>query len=555
MFTADRNFLGYVLVRPDLGPDARAERFLLRQHLEFARSTHHLATIILINSLAFTAFATIGLGESNVLVWLPLNLVVALMLFRDWLRRSKMTAPQSVSGSYLRKNETVALVAGALWGSAPFFLFDEAHLPLLVGATISIPMAGGLLSLIPKNPRVVLRYAAGTWFTAAVYTAAHPSVANFVMLFMNAVYAYSLILGLRSTFLAHLAEFQERSRSEEAHDLLMSALESSGQAFAILDKNDQTKVANSEHNFLVTKLGVTVENTNRTIRTPGALWMRTFNRLPSGDSVVIHTNITAIENAKQDLEAARAEADQANRAKSIFLDHMGMHLRAPVNTIRAVCEVTGRDSQIRVDEDQLRAYIDTIGTEARHLAATLEQINEYLELEKDDNNIYVDSFEPCDVIEQSLGQLPEMQKDAVSVICDEGFSLSIQRSTFQRVLCKLVSNALTHGQARGVQVRARLLPDGRAAILVRDRGPGMSEQQLAIAATPFQGLLERNMHQDSRSVGLGLAIAKGLCQKLGLTLEIKNGRESGVVATIIVPAALVDRKSSDADINQIFRSA
>ncbi|MEZ5997850.1 MAG: HAMP domain-containing sensor histidine kinase [Hyphomonas sp.] len=527
----------------------------MRQHMEFARSTHHLATIILINALAFTAFATIGLGEKNVIFWLPLNLLVAFMLFRDWLRRSKMASPDKVSGSYLRKNETVALLAGALWGSAPFFLFDETHLPLLVGATISIPMAGGLLSLIPKNPRVVLRYAAGTWFSAAVYTALHPSVANFVMLFMNAVYAYSLILGLRSTFLVHLAEFQERSKSEEAHDLLMSALESSGQAFAILDKNDQTKVANSEHNFLVTKLGVTVENTNRTIRTPGALWMRTFNRLPNGDSVVIHTNITAIENAKQDLEAARAEADQANRAKSIFLDHMGMHLRAPVNTIRAVCEVTGRDSQIRTDEAQLRTYIDTIGTEARHLAATLEQINEYLELEKDDNHIYVDTFEPCEAIEQSIGQLTDAHKEAISVLCDEGFSLSVQRSTFQRVLCKLVSNALTHGQARGVQVRARLLPDGRAAILVRDRGPGMSEQQLAIAATPFQGLSERSLTQDTRNVGLGLAIAKGLCQKLGLTLEIRNGSDSGVLATILVPAALVERHQPGTAADHIFRSA
>ena len=75
MFTADRNFLGYVLARPDLGPDARAGRFLVRQHMEFTRSTQHLATIIVINALAFTAFARIGLGETGVVLWLPLNLL------------------------------------------------------------------------------------------------------------------------------------------------------------------------------------------------------------------------------------------------------------------------------------------------------------------------------------------------------------------------------------------------------------------------------------------------------------------------------------------------
>lgn len=555
MFTADRNFLQYVLGTPDLGPDPRAGSFLVGQHLEFTRSTHHLATIIIVNALAFSAFAAFGLGETNVVFWLPLNLLVAAVLMRDWMRWSKMKGkPASVSGSYLRKNETIALVVGAIWASAPFFLTDERHLPLLVGATISIPMAGGLLSLIPKNPRVVLRYAAGTWIASAAYCVVHPTVANFVMLFMNAVYAYSLIVGLRSTFLVHLAEFQERTKAEEAHDLLMSALELSGQAFAILDEHNNTKVENSEHRYLVSKLGVTIEEGNRTVRTPGALWMRSFNRLPTGDAVVIHTNITAIENAKQDLEEARAEADEANRAKSIFLDHMGVHLRAPVNTIRAVCEVTGRNSRIPVGEEQLRNYIDTIGTEANHLAATLEQINEFLELEKDDPHIYIDTFEPSDAIRQSINHLTHEAKEDVTVHCDEGFSLSVQRSSFQRVLSKLISNALTHGRARGVQVRARLMPDGRAAILVRDRGPGMSDQQLAIAATPFSGASERSMNQDGHHVGLGLAIAKGLCEKLGLSLDIRNASDGGVLATIMVPAALVDRKASGTS-DKVFHTA
>ncbi len=110
----------------------------------------------------------------------------------------------------------------------------------------------------------------------------------------------------------------------------------------------------------------------------------------------------------------------------------------------------------------------------------------------------------------------------------------------RQVLDGLLENALrvTPGGAPVVlAVRAEQAPSGhRLAVLeVRDGGPGLAEDDLAVA---FQRSVLYERYRGVRQVGtgLGLAIVDGLVNRLGGTVEAGHAAEGGARFTVRLPA-------------------
>src|SRR5207245_9464789 len=74
-------------------------------------------------------------------------------------------------------------------------------------------------------------------------------------------------------------------------------------------------------------------------------------------------------------EAARVEADRANRAKTEFLSRMSHELRTPLNAILGFSQLLEMD-ELNADQRENVAYISQAG---RHL---LELINEALDISR-----------------------------------------------------------------------------------------------------------------------------------------------------------------------------
>lgn len=103
----------------------------------------------------------------------------------------------------------------------------------------------------------------------------------------------------------------------------------------------------------------------------------------------------------------------------------------------------------------------------------------------------------------------------------------------ERLIDNLVNNAIAFGGAAEIELAAS---DGRAELLVRDRGPGLSEAMLARAFEPF----ERGDPSRSRStggVGLGLTIARAIARTHGGTLTLANRAGGGLDARFAMPLA------------------
>ncbi|MBL8490221.1 MAG: HAMP domain-containing protein [Rhodocyclaceae bacterium] len=103
--------------------------------------------------------------------------------------------------------------------------------------------------------------------------------------------------------------------------------------------------------------------------------------------------------------------------------------------------------------------------------------------------------------------------------------------TLRRLLGNLVDNALKF--AGGAEVACTA--DGDSVVVtVRDRGPGIPEEELEKVFEPFHRL-EASRNRETGGTGLGLAIARQLAQALGASLTLHNRADGGLEARLALP--------------------
>ncbi|MBL8487753.1 MAG: two-component sensor histidine kinase, partial [Rhodocyclaceae bacterium] len=113
-----------------------------------------------------------------------------------------------------------------------------------------------------------------------------------------------------------------------------------------------------------------------------------------------------------------------------------------------------------------------------------------------------------------------------------GRTLVTRPRTLRRLLGNLVDNALKF--AGGAEVACAA--DGDSVVIaVRDRGPGIPEEELEKVFEPFHRV-EASRNRETGGTGLGLAIARQLAQGLGASLTLHNLPDGGLEARLVLPA-------------------
>lgn len=103
----------------------------------------------------------------------------------------------------------------------------------------------------------------------------------------------------------------------------------------------------------------------------------------------------------------------------------------------------------------------------------------------------------------------------------------------RRVLVNLTDNALKFAGAAELKVEPGV--DGSLSVKVMDRGPGISEEDLAHVMEPFYRV-ENSRNRSTGGTGLGLAIAQQLAIALGGALTLSNREGGGLCAQLKLPA-------------------
>lgn len=180
------------------------------------------------------------------------------------------------------------------------------------------------------------------------------------------------------------------------------------------------------------------------------------------------------------------------------------------------------------DPDQRRMAQQIAEQAARlsDLVTALRQCAEPVELRRAPASI-------AQIVRSAIAGVGRRDSKRVTLTVDDDGVINADAPRLAEALTELLRNALAAAPDMPVAVRVQTDPvDGRWILHVADRGPGLSARALAHAFDPFFSEQEAG-----RRPGLGLARARRLIEAHGGRINLRNGPDSGAVATIVLPAA------------------
>ena len=245
----------------------------------------------------------------------------------------------------------------------------------------------------------------------------------------------------------------------------------------------------------------------------------------------------AIQNARlyNAAELARAEAEQANAAKSTFLANMSHELRTPLNAIIGFTRIVQRKAQGVLPEKQ----VDNLGkvlSSAEHLLGLINTVLDIAKIEAGRMDVTYGRFQIGPLIEATVTTTQPLLKPGVRLKKHYDPDLPMLHSDqdkLKQILLNLLSNAAKFTHEGSVTVNAR--QDGEMLVIdVTDTGIGISEEALGRVFEEFQQADSSTTRQYG-GTGLGLPISRHLAQVLGGDLTAVSEAGAGSTFTVTIP--------------------
>ncbi len=243
-------------------------------------------------------------------------------------------------------------------------------------------------------------------------------------------------------------------------------------------------------------------------------------------------------------QAARKEAEMANRLKDEFLATVSHELRTPLNAIAGWLHIFRMGAS---DASSLTQGIDTI---ERNVIAQTQIVEDILDVSR-----IITGKLNLDVKPINLIPLIEAALDAVRLAASaKNIKIQLQLDTqtgaisgdqnrIQQVVWNLLSNAIKFTPQGGTVTVQLKQNESQAEIIVRDNGKGIAPEFLPYVFERFRQADSTTTRQHS-GLGLGLAIVRHLVETHGGTVQASSAGE-GQGATFIVRLPISKGQSAD----------
>lgn len=227
----------------------------------------------------------------------------------------------------------------------------------------------------------------------------------------------------------------------------------------------------------------------------------------------------------RELDAARAAAERASRAKSRLLAEVAHELRTPLQGAVVLLD-GGGEAEDPVDAEALRGTL-------RHLASVVDDLADMGALEAGGIALARAPFVARRTVEQVCAMFAPRRGGRELIVRGQAdLPLLGDEVRVRQVVSNLVSNALKHGRGT-VVVELELAvheTDAELRIDVHDEGAALTEQEIATIFEPFR---RGAADPATEGLGLGLPIARRIARAMGGDLRAKR-RDDGTVFTFRV---------------------
>lgn len=245
-----------------------------------------------------------------------------------------------------------------------------------------------------------------------------------------------------------------------------------------------------------------------------------------GEYINIHTKSLSneIENLTQSINFLYDENQRVNAAKKSMeeeirqsIANMSHDLRTPLTSIMGYIQLL-KDEHMSKEERQ--EYLEIVERRTKNLEGL---ISSFYDLSRLDGNEYVFNLKSIsvekllcdnialyynDFINKNIEPQIEIEENLQKIISDEG--------AVSRVFSNLIGNALKHGEGF---IKIELKQEGNSMVTeFTNSAPTLDEE---MAGKIFDRFFTADKSRNDKNTGLGLAITKGLVEKLGNEISAK----------------------------------
>jgi signal transduction histidine kinase len=189
-------------------------------------------------------------------------------------------------------------------------------------------------------------------------------------------------------------------------------------------------------------------------------------------------------------------------------------------------------------------YYARMTAEAERLSRLINNVLEFSQLEQNTRQLVLVTGPLAPVVAEAARLLgPHAEREGFELRVEMAPDLPpvrFERDALLQVLFNLVDNALKYAR-EAPRRRVTLLgrQDGATVRLaVRDDGPGVAPSHLGRIFEPFyRG--ESELTRRSKGTGIGLALVRGLVERMGAAVSGRNVAEGGFEVEIVFPRASV----------------
>ena len=240
----------------------------------------------------------------------------------------------------------------------------------------------------------------------------------------------------------------------------------------------------------------------------------------------------ALDRERLRTQAAQAEAlAEGNRMRNALLAAVSHDLRTPLASIKASVS-TLRQQDVAWTKDDQAALLATIEQSADRLDALIGNLLDMGRLSTASLQPFLVPAAVDEVAPLALRGLD--QAASVQLLVPDGLPLVLtDPGLLERVLANLFANALAYSPPdRPPAMRAHRVGD-TVVLEVTDHGRGVPDEWKQRIFEPFQ----RMGPNSGTGVGLGLAVAKGLAEAMGASLEAADTPGGGLTMRVTLRVA------------------
>ncbi len=255
---------------------------------------------------------------------------------------------------------------------------------------------------------------------------------------------------------------------------------------------------------------------------------------------VLRKSQVRIVELAENYEQEKIRAEEANQSKSEFLANMSHELRTPLNAINGFSDIMKKEMFGPLGDARYKEYVNDILFSGQHLLSLINDILDMSKIEAGKMTLNTEPLIMSDMISQVIRIVRGRADENRLKLIYEGTQtpeIDADPRAVKQILLNLTTNAIKFTPEGGM-VRIAVEPKSAGLIVhVSDTGIGISEQDIARLAQPFEQIDSQHSRKHE-GTGLGLALSKSLVELHGGNFKISSVVGEGTTVTFTLPKSV-----------------